>query len=403
MPEQIGSTEPQKSTDTVRTRRRSVRITDRLVKELAPPENGYQIVYDSQTSGFGIQVMKSGKRSFVLNYRIHGSERRITIGRYPEWSVLAARRRAETFRVQIAQGIDPKKVRDEKYHAPTMKDLYTRFMEQEAQKVCDEYREDIERIYRQHLLPKWGSRKVQDISFSDCDSLHRQISKTRPTRANRILSVMTRAFNLAIKWGWIERNPTLGIEKNKEHKRQHYLTPKEIRRVLEALDAHSERTSCEAIKMILLTGARKGEVLKSSWDQFNEDLTIWSKPAASTKQRKPHIVRVSKPVTELLSIRREQSNSSYVFQSRNGKPLQDVKKTWASITKAAGIEGTHIHDLRHTYASVAISNGVDLYTVGQLLGHTQTQTTARYAHLFDETLHRATETVAEVMTTSTRT
>ena len=154
---------------------------------------------------------------------------------------------------------------------------------------------------------------------------------------------------------------------------------------------------------MLLTGCRRGEALGARWDQFDPSLRIWTKPAATTKQRREHRVPVSTRVTDMLKARRDALSaapvddpvqaSPFVFATDQGRSLVDVKRTWASVTKTAGVSDVHMHDLRHTFASLLVSQGQSLPVIGAMLGHTQTQTTARYAHLFDDSLMAAAEMV----------
>lgn len=381
-------------TDMRRTRRKTERITDKLVQGLPTPNSGSKITYDDRIYGFGVRVTTSGKRSYILNYHFKGRERRITIGPHPTWKVVAARKQAQKFKVQVSNGIDPLEARHKEYASPTVLEMWERYERDYLSKLAPRSQKDQASMFRKSVLPKLGSTKVADVTFTDCERLHRHLTKDRPIRANRVIEVLRRNFNLALRWGWVERNPAVGIERNPETKRERYLDTNEISRLLGALESHHQRTSCDAIKFILFTGCRRGEALNARWDQFDEDLQIWTKPAATTKQRRIHRVPVSSAVSSILKQRLSSSNSDYIFESKNGNPITDVKKTWATLLATANIENARIHDLRHTFASIAVSQGQSLPIIGAMLGHTQTQTTARYAHLYDEPLIRAVEAVS---------
>ena len=273
--------------------------------------------------------------------------------------------------------------------------------------------------------------KVTAVKSTDIDSLHADISATRPVRANRTIEVVRKAFNLAIRWGWRPDNPVSGVRKNPEHRRARYLSSAEIMKLAEALATHHEKASAQAIRLLMLTGARRGEVLSARWDMFDLDNGVWVKPSAHTKQRKEHRVPLSAPAVQLLKelkadalerMKKAEATeiSPYVFPGDDGEPLTDIKRTWLAVCKKAGLakeveqrtrdgklvkdaDGkpimvwkttVRIHDLRHTYASVLASEGLSLPIIGALLGHTQPQTTARYAHLFDDPLRAATERAA---------
>ena len=383
MPGRQKTPDTQYNTDSTRTK---FRVTDRQVKNLKA-EAKSRIHYDEMLRGFGVRVYPSGRKSFVLNYYYKGRERRMVIGSYPEWTVLAARKQAEWFLVEIGKGRDPLEQRNNDRAAPTVQDMFERYEKDYMPKLAPRSAQDQRSMFVKSILPRLGSKKVEDVTFNDCEALHRHLTKDRPLRANRVIEVLRRAFNLAIKWGWLERNPASGIEKNPERKRERYLTADEITRLLSELEHHPQRTSCDALKFILMTGCRRGEALNATWDQFDMALKIWTKPAATTKQRRTHRVPVSKEVTQLLAARKSNSTSNYIFSSPKGGALTDIKKTWASVTKAAGISNARVHDLRHTFASIAVSQGTSLPVIGAMLGHS-------HAHLFDEVLMSATERVS---------
>ncbi len=382
--------ETPKSADTVRTQR----ITDRAVQALPAPDRGNQIFYDTQLRGFGVRVTAKGLRSFILNYRLRGRERRLTIGRYPEWTVNAARKRAAEIRCQVDAGLDPLGERQRANEAPTVREMFERFERDYLPRLAKKTQHDYKSAFRRRIFPRMGSMKVADVTFSDCEAMHRAISKTAPMAANRTIAYYRRTLNLAITWGWIDRNPTRGLEMNRETKREHYLSPEEIGRVLEALECHRNQNSCDAIRLMIYTGCRRGEAMGAKWTEFSDGFTVWTKPAATTKQRRLHRVPVPAVVTEMLKRRADDSDSEFVFPSIDGKGLREVRKTWRRVQEIAGIEETRLHDLRHSFASLAVSNGYSLPLIGALLGHTQAQTTARYAHLFSDPLKEATETLA---------
>jgi len=395
------TTDTANSSDTSLTRRKSVRLSDALVRGLQKPATGNRVTFDERVAGFGVRITTKGHVAFVQNYTFEGRERRITIGSHPTWSVAAARKRAAEIKLQVASGIDPLEDRTRSRNAPTVQDMYERYAKNYMPRLAPRSAQDQNSMFAKSILPALGKKKVKDVSFSDCEALHRHITKHRPLRANRVIEVLRRAFNLAIKWGWLERNPASGIEKNPETKRERYLSPNEIARLITELDRHPQKTSCDAIRFILFTGCRRGEALNARWDQFNSDLNVWTKPAATTKQRRLHRVPVSLEVTNLLSSRKNRSSSPFVFSSSGDRPLTDIKKTWASVTNAANIENARIHDLRHTFASIAVSNGQSLAIIGAMLGHTQHQTTMRYAHLYDTTLADAANAVSKAITSPT--
>jgi integrase len=386
------------------------KLTDASVRSIAPG-GGTRITYDAgpdSVRGFGIRVTAAGAKSFVLNYVVDGRERRMTIGSYPAWKVAVARKEAERLREGVERGVDPLGQKQAKRDAPTVKELCDRYINEHAvKKRSDKGDRAMLRLY---VRPELGSRKVASITFADVDQLHRKVSKDAPYQANRLLSLLSKMFSLAIRWQMRTDNPAKGVERNQEQPRHRYLSGDELRRLTEALAAHSSQAAANAVRLLLLTGARRGEVLGATWDQFDLTEGVWTKPSSHTKQKREHRVPLSAPARQLLAEMRRDAEeraeekkrdpSPYVFPARGGiaGPMTEIKKSWAALCKAAKIEGVRIHDLRHSYASMLASAGLSLPIIGALLGHTQTQTTARYAHLFDDPLRAATERVGAIVT-----
>lgn len=387
------------------------KLTDRTVRTLAPPAIGNRIHYDTEVAGFGIRITAAGARSFVLNYRAGGRERRITIGSFPDWTVQAAREEAKALKRRVDIGEDPMGDRHADRAAPTFNDLADRFEAEHLSKRRPATQLDYRSILRLYIRPDLGTTKVADIRHTDVERLHRRIAKTAPYRANRTVAVLSKMLELAMKWEIRTDNPARGIERAPEEKRERFLTPAEIARLGEVLATHPEKVSANAVRLLLLTGARRGEVLGATWDQFNVLDGIWIKPAATTKQNKLHRIPLSAPAMQLLVDLKTVADLDNARRGRDGlpdlvhlfpggkegQPLQEIKRFWTSVCAKAGISGVRIHDLRHTYASILASSGLSLPIIGRLLGHTQAQTTARYSHLFDDPLRAATERAGAII------
>lgn len=389
------------------------KITDALVKALPIPEKGYSITYDGghdkAVRGFGVRVTAKGVKSFVLNYRSKGSgtERRLTIGQYSPsaWSVEGARKHAGELRRKIDAGEDPLAELHEQRAAPTMADLCDRFETEFLPKKSTSWQNDCKAIIATYIKPKLGKMKVAEVRHADVERMHNAITKAgSPVRANRVLAVASKMFSLAVRWEMRSDNPAKGIERNPEDRRERYLTGDELRRLLDVLNSSKRQSSANAIRLLLLTGARSGEVMGATWDQFDLEAGIWTKPSAHTKQRKTHRVPLSAPALELLSKMQAAADDGvpYLFPERNRKgelvAQSRLKTYWQSVRKDAGIPDVRLHDLRHTYASILASAGLSLPIIGQLLGHTQPATTARYSHLLDDPLRAATERAGQVIT-----
>jgi integrase len=378
----------------------SQRLTDKLVRTLERPLAGNRITYDAEVKGFGARVTANGAIAFVVNYRrrADGLERRLTIGSYPDWSVVSAREEAKRLKRDIDLGADPVgAVRDQRA-APTVNDLADRFEAEHLPRKRPSTAADYRGILAGHIRPALGRRKVGSLLYEDVDALHRAVTKNAGSyRANRTLAVMSKMCSLAVQWRWRTDNPCTHVARNDEQKRKRYLTAAELERLSRALAAHDNRDVADVLRFLLLTGARRGEALAARWRNFDLEAGTWNKPGSTTKQRTDHVVPLSAPARQLLAARARESE--FVFPGRPGghRSASGIGYSWVRICKAAQITGLRIHDLRHSFASQLASAGVGLHTIGALLGHSNPATTHRYAHLFDDPLRAATEKVGAII------
>ena len=380
-----------------RTQKPKEKLTERTIQGLKVPTRGNRIHYDKEIPGFGVRITSNGAISFVLNYRIHGRERRYTIGRHPEMNASASRAEALKLRQQIQKGEDPLAARANERTAPTVGDLAADYLKRYAEihKRRLSIRED-KYMLRAVILPKLARLKADAVERRDIESLHHSFKAT-PYRANRVLSLLSKMFSLAVEWKWRPDNPVRGIPRYLEDKRERWLSTDELSRLLKALKGHPDQLSANAIQLLTLTGARKTEVLAATWDHFDLERAVWTKPSHHTKQKRPEHVPLGSTATELLLSMKRRSEGKHLFPGRiPGEPLKDLKTFWKHLCRKAKIPNARINDLRHTYASHLVSSGLSLPVIGKLLGHTQPQTTARYAHLADSPLREATNRFAAI-------
>ncbi len=384
------------------------RITDKLVRELALPGKGNAIIYDNRVSGFGIRVTAGGVKSFVLTYRnTEGRERRLTIGRYGEWTVELARKHAGDLKRKISLGDDPLADRIKIRTAPTVNDLADRYIEDHLPRKRPSSQASDRGMIARIIRPRLGTRKVAAVSHADIDKLHRDMGVATPYQANRCLALLSKMFNLAIRWGWRVDNPCRGVERFQEEKRKVYLSTEEIGRLTKALDEYPDQQPANVVRLCLLTGCRLGEALGAKWADLDIDGGTWTKPGATTKQKTEHHVPLSAAAVVLLSGILEAApkaedgttGSPWVFPGRgSAEHLGNIKHPWPAIRKAAGLEGVRLHDLRHSFAAVLASAGASLPMIGALLGHTNAETTLRYVHLFDDPLRKLADQMGHVVT-----
>jgi integrase len=382
-------------------------LTDAIVKRLLAPDTGNNITYDDDVVGFGCRVTAGGARSWILNYRTRsGRERRYTIGSATNWRATAARAEAKRLKRLIEEGQDPLADREDARTAPTVGDLIDRFEQEHLPRKRASTAGDYKRMIENHIRPALKHLKVSEVAFADIDRLHRKITTAgHRYRANRVIAVVSKMFALAIRWGMRDSNPCRGIERNYESKRKRYLSGDELTRLTAALAEHPDQQAANVIRLLLMSGARRGEVLGMRWADIDLGAGIWTKPGSTTKQKTDHSCPLSAPARQLLSeIRDEQIGKhrrllgEYVFPGNGGSEhIVNIKRAWRRICKAANIDGLRIHDLRHSFASQLASGGASLPLIGALLGHSNPTTTHRYAHLFDDPQRAAVERVGAII------
>ena len=394
------------------------KLTEKLVKNAQPVEGKDYQLFDSELRAFALIVYRSGSKAFTIDYRHAGRPRRMVFGRWPEWSVSAARIRAKELRRDVDAGYDPLKQRQQLREQPRIRDLIDRYLIEHASKLAKANEADQHSMMEKLVAPHWENRLVSEITRSDVEQLLTKVAEGRarphkakpnnrarklqgpkktPIRANRVGEALRKAFSLAIEWGWREDNPASGFYRRLENPRERFLTKDEIDRLVNALDHDEDQRAADIIRICMLTGARVGEVRQSRFEQFNLDLLIWTKPASTTKQRRMHRVPISENVAAIVRQRQlvVPNSSPWVFPGDvAGQPVIEIRRFWKRIQREAQIEDVRIHDLRHTFASLLVSGGASLEMIGKLLGHTQLQTTQRYAHLLDAPLREGVNAVA---------
>jgi len=384
------------------------KLTDKIVRDLPAPAAGNRIVYDTEVRGFGARITAAGTRSFVMNYRIAGRERRFTIGQFPAWSVRAARGEAGNLKRDIDRGRDPIADREKNRDALTVSELADRYIAEHAvAKKKPRSIEEDERNIRLHIKPRLGKLAVAAIAHDDIARLHTAMKAT-PIGANRVLSLLSKMFGLAERWG--ERpqhsNPCRGIDRYPERSRDRLVKPEELARLDDALVAHKGYwAGPAAIRLMALTGMRKSEVLNLRWANIDAKLGVVRLDDSKTGSRTIPIgaaalalvaglPRVEGNPYVLPSARPRRSVGGSVETAEQPRHFVQVQTTWASVTKAAGITDLRLHDLRHGFASVGAMGGDSLFILGKILGHADSSTTQRYAHLASDPLRAVADRIS---------
>ncbi len=381
-------------------------LNDKFIRSLPTPKTRQKIYWDDKLKGLGLRITDRNVITFILDYVVDGDRKRCSIGRYPELTASAARDLATQIKGEAYQGVDALFERKASSNLPQLKEIAQDYLKScegvKRDKTLIEYRLMLEK----HILPKLGKYRIDQIGKKEISNLHLSFKET-PYRANRILELLSPIFNMAISWDLIAKNPVKGIQKFDEEKRERYLSDVEIKRLIEVLDSEENQLNTYAIKLILLTGSRKTEVLSARWQDFNLKNNTWTKPASMTKQKKISHIPLNGEALEIIKKMKSKiipdskindveewqivSSETYLFYNPKTKThLQDIKKFWGRVCEKAKIKNARIHDLRHTFASVLVSNGVSLEVIGKLIGHSNITTTQRYSHLANTTLKEAT-------------
>ena len=382
----------------------AVKITKRIVDAAAPGEREYAI-WDSEISGFGLRVYPTGRKAYCLKYRVGGGRggtaRKPTIGTHGTITAEQARAIAKDWSAEIRRGGDPSAARKASRDAPLMADLFERYLEDHARphKKASSVKDD-EGLIRCLLLPAFRRRKVAEVTRADVDAFHKSVKGT-PYRANRALALLSKSFNLAEVWGWRPdgSNPCRHVRKYREEKRERFLSQQELARLGSALAAaeRGEVTSprgviispyaVAAIRLLIFTGARRGEILGLRWEHVNFEAGRLELPDSKTGAK---FIYLPPAALQLLQeLPRVEGNPHVIVGGKPGAALVNLREPWVAIRQAADLGDLRIHDLRHSFASVGAAGGMSLPIIGALLGHKETATTARYAHLSDDPLRSA--------------
>ncbi len=375
-----------------------MKLSKRAIDGLRYKGKGGHYVWDDDLAGFGLRVNPSGRKSFVVTFRLKGCQRFHTLGRYGEMTPDQARTKAMKTLYKARQGEDPKAGRIAAERQPLITDLADRYQREHAEpkKRVSTARQDLQ-TWRKHVLPTLGKRRIADITRDDVAKLHHSL-RAKPYVANRVLALISKAFNLSELWGWRPdgTNPCRHLKRFKEKMRERFLSQGELRRLAEELrGAEYERTespfSLAMIWLLIYTGCRSSEIRKLRWAEVDFGRSCLRLAESKSGEK---VVQLNSQAVEILrSLKRDPKNPFVIQGLKPGTHLSGLNGPWRRIRKKAGIEDVRLHDLRHTFASFGASAGLSLPVIGSLLGHTQAATTQRYAHLSSDPVREAAEAI----------
>ena len=355
-----------------------------------PMNQSKQEVTDTACKGLVLEVRKSGGKTYYLRYtNDRGKQRQYRIGNATVLTLVQARTKCRATLNQIVMGQDPCETKVQNRQVPT----FAAFIEDQYLPYVRSYKRSWDTdvsLLKNHLLPRFSNKYMDDITRQDIVKMHseRKASGAAAGSANRLLIMMRYIFNLAVRWEvpGVKSNPTKGVPLMEENnKKERYLSVDEAQRLYDAVCKSQNTMLRYIVPMLILTGARKREVLDARWEDFDFNRRIWRIPMS--KLGKARHVPLSDGALNILSAIPHSDNCEWTFANPDtGKPYVSIFCAWDTARKSVGLGDVRVHDLRHSHASFLVNAGRTLYEVQHILGHTQVKTTQRYAHLSQDTL-----------------
>lgn len=381
------------------------KLTKNVIDQHNPADKDYYI-WDTEVKGFGCRIWPSGKKTYMFVYRSPLNQKKIflKIGVHGNITVDEARIEAKKLSAAVASGNDPREQKQEKIIEQKQSMLFGTFFEIFKEKYMTTAYKDKGRGNRSfvnvHILPRFSEKKLDEITSRDIKQFLESLSYITTT-ANRCFALLSILFKKAEEWEYLppKSNPCAGVPTYKENKKQRFLSRMELLKLEESLKQQEREQKASyytvhALRLALYTGCRKSNIFNLQWKDVHLKERYVFLP--DTKVGEGACPLNQKAYDLLVSLKRQEGNP-YVFPGRiPGRPLCAVTTAWRQILKRADIKDFRVHDLRHSFASLSLSQGVDLYTVSKLLGHKNIATTTRYAHLELEHLKEATNKMAEV-------
>lgn len=409
-------------------------LTSARLKNLKPPVKGVTELRDGLARGLALRVFSSGRATWTFRYRPKGggARRRIGLGDYPSVGLAAARRRADLIRGEVSGGGDPQGTLAAQREEPTLAQLIDRYLREEVRPKKKPRTVELYTHYLRRLVaPRLGSKKAHEITPGAVDNLHRAIGTStrkkrgRPVTANRAIVALSGVYTFAARRRLTANgiNPARGIEKFREQGRERYLSTDELGRLGQVLRAgelaglawsresgraasrhdrkpENRKTKLSqhvtaAFRLLLFTGCRLREILQLRWSEVDFERGLLLLPDSKTGRK---TVVLNAPAVQVLAeVPRIRGCEFVILGDDPKKPRADLQKPWDLVKHHAGLKDVRLHDLRHTHASIGASAGLGLPIIGKLLGHKHADTTARYAHLGDDPLRRASDRIGNAI------
>lgn len=375
-------------------------LSNRMVERLKVEKD--TVFWDRDLTGFGVRVYPTGGKVYVVQARGPGGPKRVTVGRHGVLGAEQARQRAALIiaRVKAGEAPMPELMTAKPAGGPTVGELARRYLEEY---VTVRYKPSsvapTRTVVNRYIVPELGKLPLTAVDRAQVTALHHRLYRT-PYIANMVIGTLSLMYRLAGAWGLVPEgsNPCHSVIKYPERKRERFLTDREFARLGQVLDEVETRGGASApavaaLRLLMLTGCRKSEILTLRWEDVVLDANELRLPDAKTGAR---VVPLSPSAVNLLAGLPRTPGSPWVIPGRKpGTHMRDLDDAWQVIRSRAGLDDVRIHDLRHSFASRALALGESLPMIGKLLGHSQAETTARYAHLARDSVQESATRIAE--------
>lgn len=369
---------------------RENRILKEFLLTLQPEAKKFEVM-DTELDGFGVRVSPKGKIAFIIRWSLRSRDGCETLGAFPKMTVAAARKKAAAHLGMVANGDDPRTEKKRQRAAQTVKEFMADWLATYVSQLAPKTRKDYTRIVTKIIVPRLGTRLVGDVTEKDAMDLHQSLA-AHPRSANMVLAVFSSAMSTAEAWKQRppHSNPCRDVVRFEEDERTRSLDMEEMEAFCAWLDRNEEKHALPIaqLRLLLMTGARLGEVKKLEWEWVDLEGGAIRIPRTQHKTGKKtkrlRLVGLGPHAVALLRARAGRKLSKWVFPGKKGS-YQGLESWWQrrreTDLKTMGLADFHIHDLRHTFATWARKNGMELDDVGDLLGHTNSNQTRRYAHV----------------------
>lgn len=373
----------------------------RAVREAAVPDSRERIHWDRGLPGFGLRVLRSGSASWIVQYRTpSGHTRRASLGSHKVLTPDEARKQARQLLAAAATGRDPSRERREARAAGTVSQFAELYLERHVRaKLRPSTIRSTERALQQLILPVFGPCKLAMVTRADVARWHARFAQGRPIWGNRVLLMLHHMYETALRWGYLPEsaiNPATRIERHREKARQRYLTSAEVARLGQALkelvaEGRIIPSAAACIRLILLTGMRRGEAMGLRWEWVDFERSVIMLPDSKTGAKMVPLGEAA--IRFLKALPRD--DATFAFPSwRHGQPLSNLNIPFEKLRRRAEVRDVRIHDLRHAFASFGVQRGLSLPIIGAMLGHRDIASTQRYAHLSIDPVKRAADQIS---------